>query len=110
MVPIAYIFIRDRPEDVGLWPDNKENLDEQMEAVNIDLDKEDAWTAKEAMSTRSFWFIIYCIIVPSAIVTALIFHQFSVILCEFYTDGISVWNFIGRYNGSSVYCKWFYLA
>lgn len=78
MVPIAYLFIRDRPEDVGLWPDNKENLDEQMEAVNIDLDKEEAWTAKEAMSTRSFWFIIYCIIVPSAIVTALIFHQFSV--------------------------------
>jgi MFS family permease len=79
MVPIAYLYIRNQPEDVGLWPDNQKMPESPISTVDISLDHEEAWTAKEAMHTRSFWLLLYCRIVPSAILTGLVFHQYSIL-------------------------------
>jgi len=75
--PLAAFFIRNRPEDVGLKPDNVD--------PSIILDQpdgetlfEEAWTPKEALKTRTFWLLIFCTMIPSAIVTGLIFHQVSI--------------------------------
>jgi MFS family permease len=38
----------------------------------------EGWTVREAMGTRSFWLLLFCMMIPSAIVTGLIFHQVSV--------------------------------
>ena len=77
MAPIAYFLIRDRPEDVGLWPDDIQPV-ETTENAEADLFDEISWTVREAVGTRSFWFLLFCRMIPSAIVTGLIFHQVSI--------------------------------
>jgi sugar phosphate permease len=76
MAPAAYFLIRDRPEDVGLSPDDEERSKFVTEP-NI-LPTEESWTVREAMGTRSFWLLLFCIMIPSAINTGLIFHQVSI--------------------------------
>lgn len=76
MVPVSFFFIKDKPEDIGLLPDN------MTQPINLDSDEliiDDSWTLKEAMKSRSFWLIMYTSIVPSAIITGLIFHQISIL-------------------------------
>ena len=51
--PVAYFIIRDRPEDVGLWPDGVERGYASTDSVEV-VYEEDAWTVREAMGTRSF--------------------------------------------------------
>jgi len=77
MAPIAYLYIRNQPEDVGLWPDNQKVLESPISTIDATMAHEEAWTANEAMRTRSFWFLLYCRIIPSAILTGLVFHQYS---------------------------------
>jgi MFS family permease len=75
--PLAAVFIRNKPEDVGLRPDNLESsayFDKPGDALTF----EEAWTPKEALRTKTFWLLIFCTMVPSAIVTGLIFHQVSI--------------------------------
>jgi sugar phosphate permease len=76
MAPIAYFITRDRPEDVGLSPDGEENIDTDMDSSPFF--SETNWTAKEAIGTRSFWLLLFCVMIPSAINTGLIFHQVSI--------------------------------
>ncbi|MFP3950662.1 MAG: MFS transporter [Candidatus Bathyarchaeia archaeon] len=76
MAPIAYLLIRDRPEDLGLLPDDENRLQGMRDGSDPII--EESWTLKEALSTRSFWLLLFCIAVPSAIITGLIFHQVSV--------------------------------
>ena len=57
MAPIAYFLIRDRPEDVGLWPDDIQPV-ETTENAEADLFDEISWTVREAVGTRSFWFLL----------------------------------------------------
>ena len=58
MAPVAYLFIRDRPEDVGLWPDNLEaNIDSVEE--NSHHFEETNWTVQDAIRTRSFWLLLF---------------------------------------------------
>jgi len=76
MAPAARFLIRDKPEDVGLTPDG-----EARARIVTELDaspSEESWTVREAMRTRSFWFLLFCVMIPSAINTGLIFHQVSI--------------------------------
>jgi MFS family permease len=77
MAPVAYFVIRDRPEDVGLWPDDEKFEVDEWGTV-ADTAENGDWTVGEAMRTRSFWLLLFCIMTPSAIVTGLIFHQVSI--------------------------------
>ncbi|MBS4538995.1 MFS transporter [Clostridium sp. D2Q-11] len=77
MAPMGYSLVRNRPEDLGLLPDNKDVNDSK----NHDMDKEilkNSWTAKEAMKTRAFWFMMFCMTIPSFINTAIVFHIVSI--------------------------------
>jgi MFS family permease len=73
MAPISYFLIRNKPEDVGLLPDNQ--IDREIDTDTI---LEENWTLNEAVRTRAFWLLMFCLAVPSAILTGLIFHQVSV--------------------------------
>jgi len=77
MAPVAYFFIRDRPEDVGLGPDNREPRSITVEETSHNIG-EINWTVQEAMRTQSFWLLLFCAMVPSAVITGLIFHQVSI--------------------------------
>jgi MFS family permease len=75
VAPTVYFFIRTRPEDVGLNPDNEPHV--QVDGTGVV--EEVSWTLKEAIRTRAFWMILYSVIVPSAIITGCIFHQISIL-------------------------------
>lgn len=76
VAPFIYYFIRTRPEDVGLYPDNEEQVIVEGDDIIIE---EVSWTLKEAINTRAFWMIIYVVIIPSAIITGCVFHQISIL-------------------------------
>jgi MFS family permease len=77
MIPIAYFFIRDQPEDVGLSPDTLKPVD-SVRTDSSALYKADWWTLREALATRSLWLLLFCSAIPSAILTALTFHHVSI--------------------------------
>ncbi len=77
MAPIAYILIRNRPEDVGLWPDDLKIAEGAIDLADGNFE-DSSWTVGEAVGTRSFWLLLFCMIIPSAIVTGLVFHQVSI--------------------------------
>jgi len=76
MAPLAYLLTRDRPEDLGLRPDDEEIVETSRD--NVPTSVADDWTIQEALHTRAFWLLMFCIAVPSAIITGLVFHQVSV--------------------------------
>lgn len=80
-LPLAYVFIRNKPEDMGLLPDNKvskttgENVCDETE----EDDGEVSWTLAEAIRTRAFWLMMFCQSVPAMIITGLTFHIVSIL-------------------------------
>jgi MFS family permease len=77
VLPLFYYFIRTSPEDVGLYPDNEEPLESYNGEVNVY--EEESWTLKDALRTKSFWFVNYITVIPSAIITGCVFHQISIL-------------------------------
>lgn len=83
MVPVGYLFFRDRPELFGLKPDGgvKQAVVAGVvpTAVSplIDLPEEN-WTAHAAMRTAAFWIILASIATYSMIITGLTFHIVSI--------------------------------
>lgn len=77
MTPVAYLLIRNRPEDVGLSPDTRQPVD-SVRPDGTTLKEDDWWTLREALTTRSFWLLLFCSATPSAILTALTFHHVSI--------------------------------
>nr|WP_204436849.1 MFS transporter [Amphibacillus cookii] len=86
-VPVAWFFVRNKPEDIGLEPDGKiKNITNKIDFASVTVDPIEAdWTLKEAMRTRAFWLILVCIGIPSMINTGITFHIFSI----FNSNGLS---------------------
>lgn len=77
VVPLFYVFIRNKPEDVGLTPDNE--ILPKYSGDSSGTIEEEAWTLSEALRNPSFWLVNYITVIPSAIITAIIFHQISIL-------------------------------
>ncbi|SNS06864.1 Sugar phosphate permease [Anaerovirgula multivorans] len=80
MVPISWIFIRNQPEEVGLLPDGEviPNYREMDGNEKILRNTEFSWNTKEAMGTKAFWLMLFCMVVPSMINTGITFHMVSI--------------------------------
>jgi len=79
--PIAYFFVRNKPEDIGLLPDNAQvpKIKKKTQTKNKhESDTEDNWTLKEARQTKTFWLMLFCVIIPAMVNTGLIFHLVSI--------------------------------
>lgn len=86
MLPIGYLFFRDRPELYGLKPDG--NYSPKLPQTNVVTTTiapptnpeppEENWTAKEAMGTAAFWLILAGIGAFSMLITGLTFHIVSI--------------------------------
>ncbi|AOM83734.1 MFS transporter [Salisediminibacterium beveridgei] len=77
-VPIVYFFMKDKPEDIGLLPDNKSSKDELETSTGKKKNVSDiSWTLKEAKKTRQFWLLLVCVSIPSMLNTGLTFHLIS---------------------------------
>lgn len=72
-LPLAYVLIVNRPEDIGTRPDNENNT-----ILSRHKDQDHSWTLNEALKTKEFWFVgIISMMVPM-ISTGLMFHFFSI--------------------------------
>lgn len=88
MVPIGYIFFRDKPELFGLKPDGNfkpkkaTSLTGSGNTQTTDLEHEEPlevnWTTLEAVKTPAFWFILLANGSFSMLGTGLIFHMVSI--------------------------------
>lgn len=78
--PLAFYFIRNKPENVGLMPDNKspEVGDNNNQKTSYHLE-EINWTLKEAAKNKIFWFVIFCSAIPPLINTGITFHLVSIL-------------------------------
>lgn len=88
-VPMAFLFIRNKPEDVGLLPDG-DNVYQSTTQVKGDITKakETNWTFQEAKKTRAFWLLLVCVSIPALVNTGLTFHLISI----FKENGLSAGN------------------
>lgn len=74
--PLAFLFIRNRPEDIGLRPDNGPLLSKKENQKQLSSDI--SWTVKEAKKTRTFWLLLFCVAVPALVNTGMTFHLVSI--------------------------------
>ncbi|MBZ0295479.1 MAG: MFS transporter [Anaerolineae bacterium] len=74
VLPLTWLLVRDRPEDMGLLPDGAVK---EVDDSAAKFDDEDNWTLREAMRTPIFWVFIGARLLPPAWATGLILHQLS---------------------------------
>ncbi|AQU78902.1 MULTISPECIES: MFS transporter [Planococcus] len=74
--PLAFFFIRNQPEDIGLLPDNGPLVRDEDQQKPLSSDS--SWTVKEAKKTRSFWLLLFCVVVPALVNTGMTFHLVSI--------------------------------
>lgn len=78
-IPITYTFLFNRPENLGLYPDNSragglENISSSLINEHVE-----SWTLKEALHTHSFWGMLFCQIIIPMISTGIVFHFVSIL-------------------------------
>ncbi|MEM7332361.1 MAG: MFS transporter [Chloroflexota bacterium] len=85
MVPIGYLFFREKPELFGLKPDGNFQsppLDNELTSAGEQMQDEEPlevnWTAGEAVRTSAFWLIVIGIGSFSMLGTGLTFHIVSI--------------------------------
>lgn len=76
VIPGVLLFVRNTPEDVGLFPDGAPHPPEN-EPVRPARDASGRDTRK-VFSSVTFWLIALPLATPSLVVTAIIFHQSSI--------------------------------
>ncbi|HET7577707.1 MAG TPA: MFS transporter [Bacillales bacterium] len=77
--PLVFYFVRNRPEDVGLLPDNTAVHQESEGVPGTAGSYEDSWTLKEAMRTRAFWLVLLCVSIPAMVNTGVTFQLVSIL-------------------------------
>jgi MFS family permease len=76
IVPLALFVARNRPEDVGMFPDGaREPPASERRAARVDH----VPASSRALRTAFFWVMAVAIAVPSLVSTAFVFHQISIL-------------------------------
>ena len=73
----GYIYLRRRPEDLGLYPDNEKPEGEEGEAprgFRRDI-RDISWTLQEARRTRAFWMIVVFVSIDRFALGAINLHM-----------------------------------
>ncbi|MCB0165055.1 MAG: MFS transporter, partial [Anaerolineae bacterium] len=73
MLPVGWIFIKDKPEQYGLHPDGDTDV---LTGLSPQISEEN-WTLAEARQTGAFWIFAAALSVMTMIMAGLVFHQIS---------------------------------
>jgi len=76
LLPIVTIAIRNRPADLGQFPDGIKPREDDAQASAAD---QSGVTLHVALRTTTFWFLIGASVVPSLVVTGLAFNQVAIL-------------------------------
>jgi len=80
MAPIAWYFTRERPEDLGLLPDNAtRSSGGSSSAPGFSGDEEESWDVSEVLRTGAFWIVLCVVSIPSMVGTGAQFHHMSIL-------------------------------
>ena len=85
-VPIAYFYLFNKPQDIGLLPDNERKSEDVYESIRYS-GQEVCFTPKEAMKTFAFWGMLYCQMILPLVSTGLTFHFVSIMQSKTMTLG-----------------------
>lgn len=77
-IPIVFFFLFDKPQDLGLLPDNEKICAEENTNKTEVKKEKHSWSLKEAMNTRSFWGMIFCQSLLPMVTTGVVFHFISI--------------------------------
>lgn len=75
--PVAWLLIRNRPEEMGLVPDGVQKSPVPSGKMRASRPEED-WTFQEAKATRSFWLLLFVVMIPALVNTGITFHMVSI--------------------------------
>ncbi|MEO1287719.1 MAG: MFS transporter [Chloroflexota bacterium] len=80
-IPLAWIFMRNTPEEFGLQPDGETTLKSEAE-TKADLDEimVTSWALPDVLTNVTFWVFIFGRIISPAWGTGLILHQVSIFI------------------------------
>ncbi len=77
LAPLFFLFLRNRPEDVGEFPDGERPIgDEAVAAASAEAGR--GLTLHQAFRTYAFWGLVGASVVPSLVVTGLAFNQVAI--------------------------------
>ena len=79
LVPCAALLVRNRPEDLGLAPDGEPAGGSAAKADEPGDSAEAGLTLGEAMRTSAFWICAVAVATLSLTITAIFFHQVSIL-------------------------------
>jgi len=77
MLPVVWLFFRDKPEQYGLVPDGETLESLQRRDPTAQFTIEDNWTLAEARRTGVFWLFAIAVSNMTMITAGLMFHQLS---------------------------------
>ena len=77
-IPIAYVFIFNKPEDLELLPDNVRAVDHTDVMENIKTIERESFNLAQAVRTKEFWFIGIISMLFPMLSTGMMFHFFSI--------------------------------
>lgn len=92
MAPLGWYLVRNLPEDIGEVPDGKHNASVERDDpryMNRIPVREEPWTLKQAMATRPFWFMLFCMVVAAMVNTGITFHIVSIIATKGYSSAFA---------------------
>ncbi|MQF86601.1 MAG: MFS transporter [SAR202 cluster bacterium] len=72
LAPLAWIIVRRKPEDFGLLPDNSQPIEQGNDKAATPVDIEVSWTRKEAIRTKSLWFVVFAFVLTGFPATGII--------------------------------------
>jgi sugar phosphate permease len=75
LVPAAILIVRNRPEEVGLYPDGASGPLEEPESENAGGGR----GFRRVVTSPDFWFLAVPLAAVPFVVTALVFHQISIL-------------------------------
>lgn len=90
-LPLVILFVRRQPEDLGLLPDGDRPGQEPGERARSARQQrfagtEDSWTMKEAMRTRTLWYLVVGLNMVNMSANALVIHLIPFLTLQ---EGIS---------------------
>ncbi len=90
----AVLFLRDRPEDMGLHPDGIDPKDSSNSVPNASDDAlatEDAWSLSEVLANATFWKLLSVGVCTGMIGTGLVFHQETILAEHGISKKLAMW-------------------